>query len=120
MANETTFLRPPNHLNLMKADIAKNIKFRDATSGEDLDWTIKLARSGFLRTEYQSDESRIHYIYDIGDRQMGESTLAYQRTVSYENQLQNVLVLPNSERPVPRPTQQVPQFRLGPRGFVRT
>jgi len=119
MANETTFLRPPNHLNVMKADIAKTIRFRDATSGEDLDWTIKLARTGFLRTEYQSHESRIHYLYDIGDRQMEASTLSYQRTVTYENQLQNVLVLPNGERPPPRPSQ-TPQFRLGARGFMRT
>ena len=119
MANETTFLRPPNHLNVMKADIAKTIKFRDATSGEDLDWTIRLARTGFLRTEYQSDESRIHYIYDIGDRQMGESTLTFQQTVTYEAQLQNVLVAPGVERPAPRPSQP-PQFRLGTRGFTRT
>jgi hypothetical protein len=119
MANETTFLRPPNHLNVMKADIAKTIKFRDATSGEDLDWTIRLARTGFLRTEYQSDESRIHYIYNIGDRQMGESTLTFQQTVTYEAQLQNVLVAPGVERPVPRPPQ-APQFRLGTRGFART
>ena len=118
MANETTFLRPPNHLNVMKADIAKNIKFRDATNGEDLDWTIKLARTGFLRSEYQSDESRIHYIYDIGDRQIGEGTLIHQRTVTYENQLKNVLILPNGERPAPRPAPT--QLRLGPRGFMRT
>ena len=114
MANETTFLRPPNHLNVMKADIAKTIKFRDATSGEDLDWTIKLARMGFLRTEYQSEESRIHYIYDIGDRQIGQSTLTHQRTVTYEAQLKNVLVGPN----VPRPATT--QLRLGARGFTRT
>jgi hypothetical protein len=118
MANETTFLRPPNHLNVMKADIAKTIKFRDATSGEDLDWTIRLARTGFLRTEYQSDESRIHYLYDIGDRQMGESTLTYQRTVTYENQLKNVLVARNTEHPAAR--SATTQLRLGPRGFVRT
>jgi hypothetical protein len=118
MANETTFLRPPNHLNVMKADIAKTIKFCNATSGEDLDWTIKLARTGFLRTEYRSDESRIHYLYDIGDRQMGESTLAFQRTVTYENQLKNVLVTPKTERPVARPATT--QFRLGTRGFMRT
>jgi hypothetical protein len=118
MANETTFLRPPNHLNVMKADIAKTIRFRDATNGEDLDWTIKLARTGFLRTEYRSDESRIHYIYDIGDRQIGQSTLTHQRTVTYENQLKNVLVTTNTERPAPRPAPT--QLRLGPRGFMRT
>jgi hypothetical protein len=120
MANETTFLRPPNHLNVMKADIAKTIKFRDATNGEDLDWTMKLARTGFLRTEFQSDETRIHYLYDIGTRQVGPSTLAHQRTVTYEAQLQSLLVVPNQERPVARPTQQVPQFRLGAKGFTRT
>ena len=115
MANETTFLRPPNHLNVMKSCIAQMIKYIDATSGEDLDWTIKLARTGFLRTEYQSDESRIHYIYDIGDRVMEQSTLEYQRHVTYENQLKNVLVLPNTASP-----SRVPQFRLGSRGFMRT
>jgi hypothetical protein len=118
MANETTFLRPPNHLNVMKADIAKTIRFRDAINGEDLDWTIKLARTGFLRTEYRSDESRIHYLYDIGNRQMEASTLTYQRTVTYENQLKNVLVTTNTERPAPRPAPT--QLRLGPRGFMRT
>ena len=118
MANDTTFLRPPNHLNVMKADIAKTVKFRDATNGEDLDWTMKLARTGFLRTEFQSDESRIHYLYDIGTRQVGPSTLAHQRTVTYETQLQNVLVVPNVERPTSRPAQT--QFRLGARGFART
>jgi len=118
MANETTFLRPPNHLNVMKADIAKTVKFRDASSGEDLDWTIKLARTGFLRTEYQSDENRIHYLYDLGDRQIEESTLVYQRIVTYEHQLKSVLVTPNTEQPAPRPATT--QFRLGPRGFTRT
>ena len=103
----------------MKADIAKTIKFRDATSGEDLDWTIRLARTGFLRTEYQSDESRIHYIYNIGDRQMEESTLTFQQTVTYEAQLQNVLVAPGVERPASRHSRP-PQFRLGTRGFART
>ena len=118
MANDTTFLRPPNHLNVMKADIAKTVKFRDATNGEDLDWTMKLARTGFLRTEFQSDESRIHYLYDIGTRQVGPSTLAHQRTVTYETQLQSLLVVPNVERPPSRPAQT--QFRLGARGFART
>ena len=116
MANETTFLRPPNHLNVMKADIAKTVKFIDASSGEDLDWTIKLARTGFLRTEYRSDESRIHYIYDLGDRVLSKWTLEGQRNMTYENQLRNVLVLPTAP---PRPPQQ-PHFRLGTRGFMRT
>lgn len=119
MANQTTFLRPPNHLNVMKTDIAKCVKFRDATSGEDLDWTIKLARAGLLRREYQSDESRIHYIYDLGDRQMNESTLVHQQTITYEDQLRNVLIVPGGERPTPRPSQ-APQYRFGPRGFART
>jgi hypothetical protein len=119
MANETTFLRPPNHLNVMKADIAKTTQFCDATSGEDLDWAIKLARTGFLRTEYQSDEGRIHYTYDLGDRTLSKWTLEGQQKMTYEAQLKSVLILPNAERPVSRPAQ-APQFRLGSKGFVRT
>jgi hypothetical protein len=118
MANETTFLRPPNHLNVVKADIAKTVSFRtDATQGEDLDWTLKLMRLGFLRSEYQSDESRIHYIYELGNRPInGPALLAMQRKMNYDQMLEHVL----KTTPVASPQAVPQQLRLGPKGFVRT
>jgi len=120
MANKTTFLRPPNHLNVMKADIAKAVSFSDSSRGEDLEWTIKLARAGFLATEYRPDEQRIHYIYELGDRVLTPSVLERQQTMTYDHMLQEVLVAHQSPPP-PRnePSERV-NVRLGPRGFVRT
>jgi hypothetical protein len=120
MANETTFLRPPNHLNVMKADIAKTTTFTDAVYGEDLDWTIRLAQAGFIRTEYQPDESRIHYIYELGDRGLSPDVLERQRRTTHEQMLPNVLAA-RAQPPVSRSeVSGTPQLRLGSRGFVRT
>jgi hypothetical protein len=120
MANDTTFLRPPNHLNVMKTDIAKTISFINASSGEDTEWAIKLARTGFLRTEYQPDESRIHYIYNLGDRVLTRIVLEGQKGLTFEDLLRSVLVM-GQPAPPPRPdTRGQPQLRLGPRGFART
>jgi len=55
MARGDVFIRPPNHLNPMMTDVAKLISFKDATRGEDLEWTIQLAKHGFLRNEFTSD-----------------------------------------------------------------
>jgi hypothetical protein len=120
MANDTTFLRPPNHLNVMKTDIAKTTGFTDAVYGEDLDWTIRLARTGCLRTEYQPDEARIHYIYELGDRDLSPEVIERQRRTTHEQMLPNVLATRN-QLPSPRPEVVAgPQLRLGARGFVRT
>lgn len=118
MASGTVFLRPPNHLNPMLTDVAKLIPFKDATRGEDLDWTIRLARAGFLTHEYESNSDRIHYIYNMGSRTVDPGSLAYQAQTSYETMLQAVwtpggAVLPSAQT-APRP----PILRLGPHGFV--
>ena len=55
-------LRPPTPLNPMLTDAAKFFHFKDTMQGDDLEWTIRLARAGFLETEYRSDLSRIHYL----------------------------------------------------------
>ena len=119
MANETTFLRPPNHLNVMKADIAKTVAFTDALYGEDLDWTIRLARTGYIRTEYQPDEERIHYIYEMRDRALSSAILERQRNTTHEQMLASVLVTRGSAPPPPD-TPSTLQLRLGARGFTRT
>lgn len=119
MARGEVFLRPPNHLNPMMTDVAKFISFGDAVRGEDLDWTIRMARTGFLTHEYRSDDSRIHYIYKMGDRKLDPQTLTFQQQTSYETMLSMVWT-PNGPQ-VPQPQQprvQGPLLRLTPRGFV--
>jgi hypothetical protein len=121
MARGEVFLRPPNHLNPMMTDVAKFISFGDAVRGEDLDWTIRMARTGFLTHEYRSDDSRIHYIYKMGDRRIHPQTLVNQQQTSYETML-SMLWTPNGAQAPqslqPQPREQGPLLRLTPRGFV--
>ena len=118
MARDDVFLRPPNHLNPMLTDVAKLIHFNDATRGEDLDWTIRLARSGFLTHEYRSDDSRIHYIYKMGDRTVNPNTLTFQQQTTYDTMLSMVWTPQGAQVPQPQSRDQLPGLRLTPRGFV--
>lgn len=54
---EVKYERFPNHLNCIKADVAKLFRFRDKSYGEDTDWATIVNRSGLLKTE--------HYISDV-------------------------------------------------------
>lgn len=120
MANNEAFLRPPNHLNPMMTDVAKLVSFKDASYGEDLEWTIRMAQLGFLTKEYQSDPSRIHYIYHMGHRKVEQGTLEYQKTTTYETMLKMIWTPtgPVEPPPPPPPKDGIPMLRLGPRGFV--
>ena len=113
------FQRPPNHLNPMLADVAKLIHFKNAVHGEDLDWTISLFKSGFLETQYTSDASRIHYIYNLGDRTVHPSTIRQQQTTSYETML-GMIFTPSGSVVSPQPKPQGGGLRLGRNGFVST
>jgi glycosyltransferase involved in cell wall biosynthesis len=104
------FQRPPNHLNPMLSDIAKFIPFKDAVYGEDLDWTVSLFKAGFLKTEYNPESDRTHYIYNLGDRTVPQVTIDAQRVTKYGD-----LVKPKPAQPVE--TKQS-GLKLGPRGFV--
>jgi hypothetical protein len=106
------FVRPPNHLNPMLTDIAKLCTFEDAKEGEDLKWTITLARTGLLHSETQSDPSRIHYIYNLRGRRVAQETIAYQSQHTYEEAL-HLLYVPAAQ---PQPSR--PRLRLTARGFV--
>ena len=121
MARGQEFLRPPNHLNPMMTEVAKILRFKDASRGEDLEWTIRLARSGFLSYEYRSDPDRIHYIYNMGDRKVDATSLENQSKITYEEMLR-ILWVPGNERPsgisAEGPRDTIPRLRLGPNGFV--
>ena len=113
MAVNGVFVRPPNHLNPMMTDVAKLIHFKDGTRGEDLDWTLRLARSKLLTREYQSDADRIHYLYNMGPRTVHPATLEMQSKTSYETMLQMIWT-PAGAQAQPR----TPRLLLGPHGFV--
>ena len=116
MCRGDEFLRPPNHLNIIMTDIGNLISFRSATRGEDLDWTIRLAQTGWLRREYTSDHSRIHYIYNLGTRTVDPGTAEHQRTVTYDVMLKMVWKDDGAMMPPPEPRKA--GLRLSARGFV--
>jgi hypothetical protein len=119
MAIGDVFVRPPNHLNPMMTDVAKFIHFGDALRGEDLDWTIRMAKRGFLEREYRSDPSRIHYLYQMGDRKVNAGTLDAQKRTTYEMMLQMVWTPAGAQAPEVRANgSRIPVLKLGPRGFV--
>jgi hypothetical protein len=121
MARGEVFLRPPNHLNPMMTDVAKLVKFGDASRGEDLEWTIRMAQTGFLISEYVSDPSRIHYIYNMGERKVDPGSLEFQKTTTYETMLKMVWTPNGPAVPPPAaapPKDGIPMLRLTPRGFV--
>ena len=119
------FQRPPNHLNPIMSDIAKFFSFQDATCGEDIDWTIRVAQSGFLQKQYVSDMSRTHYIYNIPGRPIHPSSIEFQRKATLETMHPYLftgasLSAKKSFEPATPTTgaKNIPRLRLGSQGFV--
>lgn len=54
--------RFPNHLNCIKASIAKQFKFPEKNHGEDTDWATQIFKSALIKTEHYIPE--ILYYYD--------------------------------------------------------
>ncbi len=55
------YLRFPNHLNMIRADIAKQFKFPEKSHGEDFDWSTELHKSGLLKIEHYISETLYYY-----------------------------------------------------------
>lgn len=55
------YLRFPNHLNCIKASIAKNFTFPDQTISEDTIWATEMHQSGLLKTEWWIEQ--VIYLY---------------------------------------------------------
>ena len=115
------FQRPPNHLNPILTDVAKYIPFKDAVLGEDVDWSLSLLKSNFLETEYRSDLSRIHYLYDDHFKQRHSvgpslSQLArYQQGTTIEA-MAEIMLKQVKKTEETHPSKR--ELKLGPRGFV--
>ncbi len=57
-----TYERYPNHLNCIKASIAKQFAFPEKNHGEDTDWATQIFQSKLIKTEHWIDE--VIYFYD--------------------------------------------------------
>jgi len=57
------YIRFPNHLNVIRADIAKQFKFPETNYGEDHAWSKALHESGLLKNEVYIDEVLYYYKY---------------------------------------------------------
>lgn len=60
---DNIYYRPPNHLNVIRADIAKQFKFPENNFGEDTDWAMQICNSKLLRTEEKVDKVIYYYKY---------------------------------------------------------
>jgi glycosyltransferase involved in cell wall biosynthesis len=61
--NPIKYERYINHLNCIKSDIAKQIKYEDIKHGEDWEYSKELQASGLVKTEYYTDEILYNYKY---------------------------------------------------------
>jgi len=61
--NEIKYERYPNHLNCIRSDIAKQIKFPEKNFGEDHAWSKSLHESGVLKNEFYIDKVMYYYKY---------------------------------------------------------
>lgn len=57
------YLRFQNHLNTIKASIAKQFVFPDKNYSEDTDWATQIHKSGLLKTEHYIPETIYYYDY---------------------------------------------------------
>lgn len=55
------YYRPPNHLNCIRATIAKQFHFPTTNHGEDKVWSMAIQKSGALKTEHEINETIYHY-----------------------------------------------------------
>lgn len=59
--NRIKYERFPNHLNCIRADIAKQFKFPEINHGEDTDWATQVFKSGLLQNEYYIEQVLYYY-----------------------------------------------------------
>lgn len=57
------YYRYPNHLNAIRADIAKQFKFTDKNHGEDTEWATAIHNAGVLKREVIVPEVLYYYMY---------------------------------------------------------
>ncbi len=59
--DQNNYYRMPNHLNFVKLDLIKDIKYPDQVFGEDGVWSYAVRDAGVLKTEFKIEEVIYHY-----------------------------------------------------------
>jgi len=62
--DEQYYYRPPNHLNPIRAEIAKQFMFPILNRGEDFNWAMQLSRKQVLQREVFIDKVLYYYLFD--------------------------------------------------------
>lgn len=62
-SDDSYYYRPPNHLNAIKSNIAKQYKFPDNNFGEDTVWAMQICNAKALKSEYVTNGSIYNYYY---------------------------------------------------------
>lgn len=57
------YKRPPNHLNLIRREIAIKFEFPEKNHGEDTDWAMMICEARVLKTEFYIPETLYYYKY---------------------------------------------------------
>ena len=65
-----TYYRPPNHLNPIRLELSRQVKFRDITISEDHFWSVDLVKSGLLKNEVFLGHKPL-YIYRCREAKKG-------------------------------------------------
>lgn len=73
--DQAAYYRFPNHLNCIRADIAKQFKFPHWERSEDTNWATQLRDSGLLTNEYWIPETLYYYDYITDKKRHDYSTL---------------------------------------------
>ncbi len=58
------YLRPPNHLNPIKREIATQFTLPHENHGEDTNWSMKILDSGLIKTEVEINVPYYYYLFD--------------------------------------------------------
>jgi hypothetical protein len=61
--DEIGYYRNPNHLNVVKLDLIKDIKFQEKNFGEDGCWSEDVAKAGVLKREYEITKPFYNYLF---------------------------------------------------------
>lgn len=76
------YYRNPNHLNVIKLDLLKDIRFQDKTVGEDGHYSIDLQKAGVLKKEYPVNEIIYYYFAGRNKNHELEPMMAERRGIT--------------------------------------
>lgn len=55
--------RPPDHLNVWRTELVRDIPFQDRRRKEDIHWAIAIERIGRIQREHPCERMLYHYLY---------------------------------------------------------